>query len=105
MDWKEDSSDSIFVIVNQLMKIVFYKLVKVTINTLRLAEIIINVLMRYHGFPNLIVTAQSLLLVSKFWLLLSYFLSIKQKFSTAFYLSKMARLRYKILQSKPIFGR
>ena len=44
-DWKRDSYDSIFVIVNRLTKMVHYKLVKVTIDDSGLAEVIINVVM------------------------------------------------------------
>ena len=42
-DWKGNSYDYILVIVNQLTKIVHYKLVKVTINASRLAKVIIDV--------------------------------------------------------------
>ncbi len=54
-DWKGDSYDSILIIVNQLTKMVHYELVKVKINTLGLAEVIINVVMRNHGVPGSIV--------------------------------------------------
>lgn len=40
---KDEIYDSIFVIVNQLIKIVCYKPIKVTINILNLAEIMIKV--------------------------------------------------------------
>ena len=43
-DWKGDNYNSILVIVNYLTKIVHYKLVKVTINALRLAEVIIDMI-------------------------------------------------------------
>ena len=43
-------------------------------------------IVRYYGLSNLIVTNQKLLFISKFLLLLYYFLSIKQKLSTTFYL-------------------
>ena len=45
---------------------VYYKLVKVTINTPSLAEIIIIVDVRYHGFLDLIITNSGLLFTSKF---------------------------------------
>ena len=77
MDWKGDNYDSILVIVDWLTKMVYYKLVKVTINTLGLAKIIINVVMRHYGLSNLIVNNQESLFTSKFWLLLYYFLGIK----------------------------
>ena len=41
-NWKEKSYDSIFVIVNWLIKMVHYELVKVTIDALRLAEVILD---------------------------------------------------------------
>ena len=85
-NWKRDRYDSILVIVDQLTKMIHYKSVKVTINAPGLAEVIINVVERYHGLPNLIVTDRGFLFTSKFWSLLCYFLGIKQKLSTAFHL-------------------
>ena len=82
---KNDRYNSIFVIVDWLMKMVHYKPVKVTIDAPGLAEVIINVIVCYHGVPELIVTDQGLLFTSKFWSLLRYFLGIKKKLSTAFY--------------------
>ena len=83
-DWKEDSYDSIFVIVDWLTKMVYYKLVKITINVLGLAKIIINVVMKHHGLLDSIVTNRISLFISKFWSLLYYFFSIKQRLSTIF---------------------
>ena len=48
-DLKGDSYDSILVIVNWLTKIVHYKLIKVTINTLSLAEVIINMIVKHYS--------------------------------------------------------
>ena len=76
-DWKEDNYNSIFVIVNWLIKMIYYKLVKVTINTPGLAKIIINVIIRHHGLLDLIVTNWGSFFISKFWSLLYYFFSIK----------------------------
>lgn len=42
-NWKDKSYDSIFVIIDRLTKMVYYKLVKVTINAPGFAEIIINI--------------------------------------------------------------
>ena len=42
-DWKRESYDSILVIVDQFMKMIYYKLVKVIINTLKLAEVNLDV--------------------------------------------------------------
>ena len=53
---KRDSYNLIFVIVDWLTKIIHYKLVKVIINALGLAEVIINMVVRYYGLLNSIVT-------------------------------------------------
>ena len=84
-DWKENSYDSIFIIVDQLMKMVHYELVKITINVPRLAEIIINVVVGHHGLFDSLLTNKNSLFTLKFWSLLCYFFSIKCKLSTAFY--------------------
>ena len=64
---------------------VHYKLVKITLNAPRLAKVIMDVVIRHHGIPDLIVTNQGSLFTSKFWSSLCYFLSIKRKLSTAFH--------------------
>ena len=64
---------------------VYYKPVKVTIDAPGLAEIIIDVVVRYHGLPDSIVTDRGSLFTSKFWSSLCYFLGIKRRLSTAFY--------------------
>ncbi len=84
-NWKYDSYDSILVIVDRLTKMVYYERVKVTIDALSLAEVIIDVVVRHHGVPESIVTDRGLLFTSKFWFLLCYILGIKRKLSTAFY--------------------
>ena len=48
-NWKGDSYDSILIIVDQLTKMVQYKPVKVTIDALGLAKVILDVVVRYHG--------------------------------------------------------
>ena len=85
VDWKVNNYDLIFIIVNHLTKIVYYKLVKVTINALKLAEIIINMVMQYYGLPHSIISDHGTIFTSKFWSLLCYFLGIKRWLSTAFY--------------------
>ena len=57
---------------------VYYKLIKVTIDALGLAEIIIKVVVKYHGLPDLIDTDRKLFFISKFWSLLCYFPDIKK---------------------------
>ena len=55
-DWKRDNYDSILVIVNWLTKMVYYKPVKVTIDVSGLVKVSINVVVKYHNLPDLIVT-------------------------------------------------
>ena len=55
-NWKDDSYDSILVIVDWLTKMVYYELVKVIINAPGLAEVIINVVVHHHGVSESIVT-------------------------------------------------
>ena len=84
-NWKGDSYDSILVIVDRLIKIVHYELVKITINAPGLAEIIINGVVRHHGLLNSIVTNRGSLFTSKFWSSLCYFFDINWRLSTAFH--------------------
>ena len=65
---------------------VYYEPVKITIDALGLAKVIINVVIKYHNFSNFIVINCGSLFTSKFWSLLYNFLGIKQKLFTAFYL-------------------
>lgn len=81
---KNKNYDSILVIVNYLTKIVDYKPVKVTIYTLRVAKVIINMVMQYHGFLNSIISDCRAIFMSKFCFLLYYFLDIKRQLSTIF---------------------
>ena len=64
---------------------VHYKPVKVIINALGLAEVILDVVVRHHGLPNSIVSDRGSLFTSKFWSLFCYFLGIKRRLSTAFH--------------------
>ena len=64
---------------------VYYKSVKITINALGLAKVIINVVVYDHGFLDSIATNKGFLFSWKFWLSLCYPLGIKQRLSIAFY--------------------
>ena len=86
INWKGDSYDSILVIVDWLSKIVHYKPDKSTFNALGLAAVIIDVVVFHHRLPDSIIIDQGSLFISKFWSLLCYFLGIKQRLFTAFYL-------------------
>ena len=56
-----------------------------TINASALAEVIIETVVRHHGFPDLIVRNRGSVFTLKFWSLLCNFLGIKQRLSTAFH--------------------
>ena len=84
-DWKGDSYDSILVIVDRLTKMVYYELVKVTINAPRLVEVIIDVVVWYHGLLDSIISDRGAIFTSKFWSSLCYFFGIKRRLSNAFH--------------------
>ncbi len=85
-NWKGEIYDSILVIVDQLTKLVYYEPVKVTIDALALAKVIIKAIVQYHGSLDSIVSDWDSIVTIKFWFLLCYFLSIKQKLFTTFHL-------------------
>ena len=76
-NWKGDSYDLILVIVDRLIKMVYYKPIKVIINALGLAKVILNVVIWHYGILNSIVIDRGLLFIFKFSSSLYYFLSIK----------------------------
>lgn len=53
---KGETYDLILVIINQLIKIVYYKSIKVTIDISWLAEIIIEMVIQHHNLLDSIVT-------------------------------------------------
>ena len=57
----------------------------VIINALSLTKIIIDIAVKYHRFPDSIITDRRLLFISKFWSSLFFFFEIKRRLSTAFY--------------------
>ena len=64
---------------------VYYKLIKITIDVSDFVEVIINIVVRYHGLLNFIITNLGSLFISKFWFSLCYFLRIEERFSTVFH--------------------
>lgn len=55
-DEKDKRYNSILVIIDCLIIIVYYELVKVIIDILSLVEVIISIVMYYHGIFSLIIT-------------------------------------------------
>ena len=64
---------------------VYYKLIKITINILGLSKVIINMIVQYYDLSNTIVTEKGFLFTLKFWWLLCYFFGIKRQIFIAFY--------------------
>ena len=93
-NWKSNSYNSILVIVDQVTKMVRYKPVKVTIDPPGLAEVILDVVVQYHGLLDSIVTNRSSLFTSKFWSLLCYFFGVKRKLFTTFYLQTNGQTKW-----------
>ena len=85
VDWNSNSDDSILLIVDCLTKMMHYELVKVTTDTLDLAELIIDVVVRHHGLSDSIISDRGAIFMFKFGSSLYYFLGIKQQLSTVFY--------------------
>lgn len=69
-DQKSDNYDLILIIGNRLTKMIHYKLVKVIINIPRLADVIIDVVVRHHSFLDSILSDCKAIFTFKFWSLL-----------------------------------
>lgn len=72
---------------------VYYKLVKITINAANLAKVIINTVLRHYGLPNSIVNHQKAVFILKFWSLFCYSLGIKRRLSTVFQLQTKSQTK------------
>lgn len=86
VNWKNNSYNTILVIIEYLTKILYYKSVITTIDVTNLVKLIINIVIRHHGLSESITSNQGLIFILKFQFSLDYFLEIKQKLSTTFYL-------------------
>lgn len=84
---KGETYNSILVIVKRLIKMVYQELVRITINTPSFVKLIIDVVVvQHHGLPNLFMSYYGSVFDLKFCSSLYYFLEIKQKLSTVFYM-------------------
>lgn len=72
---------------------VYYKSVKIIIDTPRLVDIIIHMMLKDHSLLDSIVYNKTSLFILKFWSILHYFLGIKRKLSTAFYPQKDGQIK------------
>lgn len=83
---KSEAYKLILVIVYCFQNIVHYKSIKVLIDSPELAKVLIYKVVRHHGLPNFIVSNWGPVFTFKLSSYLCYFLSIKLKISTVFYL-------------------
>ena len=65
---------------------VHYNMVQTSIDALKLIKLTVDKVMRHYGLSKLIISDCGSQFTTKFWLLLCYFLGIKFRLSTAFYL-------------------
>ena len=63
---KGDNYNSILVIIDWLTKMGHYEPMKIIIDAFKLAEVILDVVVQYHGLPNSIVSDWSSVFTSKF---------------------------------------
>lgn len=84
--WKNDNYNSIQVIINWLIKMIYYERVKLMINTPDLVKVIIDLVIYYHRVLKSIFINWGLLFISKFWFSLCYSQKIKKKLFIAIYL-------------------
>lgn len=85
-NWKSKSYILILFIIDQLIKVAHYEPVKIIIDASNLVKVIVNMIVWYYSFSNLIINNRSFVFKLKFWLPLCYFLGINQKISTTFHL-------------------
>ena len=64
----------------------YYEPIKVRIDAPDFIKIIIDIVIRYYGLLDSIITNSGFFFYSKFWSSLSYFFNIKKKLLMAFYL-------------------
>ena len=69
--------NSILIIVDQLTKMVYYKLMHKIIITPILEKVVFNIIVWDYGLFNFLVSKCGLVFTSKFWFFLYYFLNIK----------------------------
>ena len=52
-DWKNKSHDLIFIIIDWLTKMIYYKSIKIKIDVLSHTKVIIKVVIKHHSLPIL----------------------------------------------------
>ena len=81
----QNGSDSIWVIVDRLMKVAHFLPVKTTYSGDRLAELYMSRIVSLHGMPKRIVSDRGSQFTSRFWQSLHEALGTHLNFSTAYH--------------------
>lgn len=76
----------------------YYEPVKTTIDIVGLAEVMINIVVRHHGLPELIISDQDSLFPLKFLSYFIIFLVLSRNFQLHFIRKLMARVKGKTAQ-------
>lgn len=84
-----------FVIIDELSKTIYYKLIKITLNINGQLQIQINVILKHFSLFNSIISNKNILFTSKFYLFVCYFRDIKEKTSITFHTKQTTRLKNK----------
>lgn len=71
-DLKRDKKILKFVIVDRLTKMIYYKLFKIILDIIWIAEIIMDVIVRQYDFLDSIISNWGTLFILKFWLSFNY---------------------------------
>ena len=75
-NWKSNNYDFIFIVVDCLTKIVYYKLIWIIIDIFGIAQVIIAIIFQYYNFFDLIMSNQGSVFILKFWSSLCYLFNI-----------------------------
>lgn len=65
-DWKNKTYNIILVIIAQLTKIIYYKLVKIMIDIFKLAKKNFDIIIYYYNLLNSIIIDKNILFILKF---------------------------------------
>lgn len=92
---KSANYNLILVILNYFTKVIYYKLVKVFINALKLAKALLNMIVWYYSFFDFIIINWGFLFISMFGFLPCYFFDIKWYLLMAFHLKTDSQTKWK----------
>jgi hypothetical protein len=81
----KDKYNSIFIVVDKLIKYTHFISFKETYTAAQLAFILLDRIIQYHGMPKAITSDRGVLFTSNYWKTLLALIGMKQKLSTAYH--------------------